>query len=49
VKLFALDLGATQIIELTNLNRNTANRSLKAIRERLAEHSGQQSPFTGEV
>lgn len=49
VKLFALDLEATQIAELANLNRNTVNRFLKAIRERLAEHSEQQSPFAGEV
>ena len=48
-KLFALDLEATQIAELANLNRNTVNRFLKAIRERLAEHSEQQSPFAGEV
>jgi transposase-like protein len=49
VKLFALDLEATQIAELANLNRNTVNRFLKAIRERLAEHSEQQFPFAGEV
>lgn len=49
VKLFALDLEATQIAELANLNRNTVNRFLKAISERLAEHSEQQSPFAGEV
>jgi len=49
VKLFALELEATQIAELANLNRNTVNRFLKAIRERLAEHSEQQSPFAGEV
>jgi len=49
VKLFALDLEATQIAELANLNRNTVNRFLKAIRERLAKHSEQQFPFAGEV
>jgi transposase len=49
VKLFALDLEATQIAELANLNRNTVNRFLRAIRERLAEHSEQQFPFAGEV
>ena len=49
VKLYALDLEATQISELANLNRKTVNRFLKAIRERLAEHSEQQSPFAGEV
>lgn len=49
VKLFALDLEATQIAELANLTRNTVNRFLRAIRERLAEHSEQQSPLAGEV
>ena len=45
VKLFALNLEATQIAELTGLNRNTVNRFLRAIRERLAEFCEQQSPF----
>jgi transposase len=49
VKLFALDLEATQIAELANLNRNTVNRFLKAIRGRLAEHSEKQFPFAGEI
>ena len=49
VKLFALNLEATQIAELTDLNRNTVNRFLRAIRERLAEFCEQQSPFSGEI
>lgn len=49
VKLFALNLEATQIAELTALNRNTVNRFLRAIRERLAAFCEQQSPFQGEV
>ena len=49
VKLFALNLEATQIAELTALNRNTVNRFLRAIRERLAEFCEQQSPFSGEI
>jgi transposase-like protein len=49
VKLFALNLEATQIAELTGLNRNTINRFLRAIRERLAEFCEQQSPLSGEV
>lgn len=49
VKLFALNLEATQIAELTGLNRNTVNRFLHAIRERLAEFCEQQSPFSGEI
>ena len=49
VKLFALNLEATQIAELTGLNRNTVNRFLHAIRGRLAEFCEQQSPFSGEI
>ena len=49
VRLFALNLEATQIAELTGLNRNTVNRVLRAIRERLAEFCEQQSPFSGEI
>jgi transposase-like protein len=49
VKLFALNLEATQIAELTGLNRNTVNRFLRAIRQRLAEFCEQQSPFSGEI
>jgi transposase-like protein len=49
VKLFALNLEATQIAELTGLNRNTVNRILRAIRQRLAEFCKQQSPFSGEI
>ena len=49
VRLFALDLGALQIAKITRLNRNTVNRYLKAIRERIADYCQQQSPFSGEV
>lgn len=49
VKLFALNLEATQIAKLTGLNRNTVNRFLRAIRQRLAEFCEQQSPFSGEI
>ena len=49
VRLFALNLEATQIAELTGLNRNTVNRFLRAIRERLAEFCERQSPFSGEI
>lgn len=37
LRLFSINLEATQIAELTGLNRNTVNRFLKAIRVRLAE------------
>jgi len=49
VRLFALNLDATQIADITGLNRNTINRFLCAIRQRLAEFCELQSPFTGEV
>ena len=49
VRLFSVDLEATQIAQLIGLNRNTINRYLKAIRQRLVEHCDVQSPFSGEV
>ena len=49
VKLFALDLTATQATELTGLNRNTVNRLYSAMRRRIAEYSRQTSPVTGEI
>jgi len=49
VRLFSVDLEATQIAQLTSLNRNTINRYLKAIRQRLVEFCDAQSPFCGEV
>ena len=36
IKLFALDLEATKISQLTNLNRNSVNRYLMEIRKRIA-------------
>ena len=36
VKLFVVDLDASQIAKITSLNRNTVNRYIKAIRERIA-------------
>jgi transposase-like protein len=49
VRLFALDLEATQITVLAGLNRNTINRYLRGIRQRIAEYCEAQSPFSGEV
>ena len=45
----AADLTATQIAQLTGLNRNTVNRLLRLLRVRMAEHCEAQSPFRGEV
>lgn len=49
IKLFSVDLDATQIAALTNLNRNTINRYLAAIRERIAQFCEAESPVSGEV
>ena len=49
LKLFALDLTATQIAPLTGLNRNTVNRYLRLIRQAIAAHCQRESPFSGEV
>lgn len=49
VKLFTLDLTATQIAELSGLNRNTVNRYIKEIRRRLAEYCEMAAPFVKET
>ncbi len=46
---FALDLTATQIAVLTNLNRNTVNRYLIFIRQSVALFCERESPFSGVV
>lgn len=45
VKLFCLDLDAVQLSEITGLNRNTVNRYLLGIRERIAEYCEKTSPI----
>jgi transposase-like protein len=47
VRYFALDLDAHKIAVLTRLNRNTVNRYLLRIRERIAEHCDKASPVEG--
>ena len=49
VRSFALDVNALKIASLTKLNRNTINRYLGLIRERIVELCKQASPFQGEV
>ena len=49
LKHFALDLTATQIAQLTNLNRNTVNRYLTLIRQAIACFCELESPFSGTV
>ena len=49
MRLFSVDLDASQIARLTGLSRNAVNRYLKAMRQRLVEYCEAQSPFSGEV
>ena len=49
VRLFSLNLDATQIAELSGLNRNTINCFLKAIGIGRGEFCEKESPFYGEV
>ena len=49
VKLFSLDLDAVQISALSHLNRNTINRYLAAMRNRIAEFCELESHLKGEV
>ena len=49
VKVFALDVEAQKIAYLTQLSRNTVNRYLFLVRQRIAEFCEHQSPFQGEV
>jgi len=49
VKLFAIDLDASQIAQVTGLNRNTVNRYLMALRLRVADFCEQQVPVLGEI
>ena len=49
VRLFCVDLTATQIAQVAGLNRNTVNRLLQGIRERIAYACEAESPVSGEV
>ena len=49
LRLFALDLTASQVTVLTGLNRNTVNRYLTLIRRSIARHCDSKSPFTGVI
>jgi transposase len=49
LRLFALDLTATQIAQLVHLNRNTVNRYLRLIRQAIALYCERESPFSGDV
>lgn len=49
MRLFAMDLEATKIAQLTGISRVTVNAYLRGIRARIAEDSERASPFGGEV
>ena len=49
VRFFNVDLNAVQITRLSHLNRNTINRLIKAIRERIALSCEKEFPVAGEV
>jgi transposase-like protein len=49
LRLFALDLTASQIAKIANLNRNTVNRYLSLTRSLIAAHCELASPFSGKV
>lgn len=49
LRLLCIDLSAIQIAQITGLNRNTVNRYLRAIRERIAYICESESPLSGEV
>ena len=44
MRLFTFDLTATQMAELSGLNRNTVNRYLKGVRKRIAEYCNMSAP-----
>jgi transposase len=50
IRYFALDIEANKIAKLTGINRNSINKIIKAVRQRVAEYCETESPFeTGEV
>ena len=49
VRLFAADLPASTIADLTGLSRATVNRFVQALRERMAAACEAQAPYRGEV
>ena len=49
VKLFSVDLTASQIAELSGVNRNAVNRRVTAFRERIARYREAESPVRGKV
>lgn len=49
VRLFSEDLTATQISRIIGVSRNTINGIMRKLRERIAEHCEESSPFRGHI
>ncbi|MDR0753344.1 MAG: IS1595 family transposase, partial [Holosporaceae bacterium] len=50
IRLFCADLEATQIAKLSKINRNTINRIIQLLRERIVGFAEEESCFTsGEI
>lgn len=49
LKLFIVDLNASQISEITNININTINRYLTEFRRKIAIFCEESSPISGEI
>ncbi len=49
LRCFSEYLTAVQITKITSLNRNTVNRYMNLIREKIAKLCEQESPFSREV
>lgn len=49
VKYFSMDLEATKIAELSGISRQSINKYLNAMRERITEFCQEESPFSGEI
>ena len=49
LRLFSLDIDASNVAHITGLNRNTVNRYFRFIRERIVDLCNKTSPFSGEI
>jgi len=49
IQLFCLDIDAQTIAQISGLNRNTINRHVRLVRERIVEICNRSSPFSGEI
>ena len=49
MRYYSLDLEASKIAKLTGISRNSINRIVLGIRERIAELCEKESPFKGEI